>query len=250
MVSIIYSGRLGNNLFQYSAAYIFAKKFGLNLNTNIDNNLFELPKTEGKIVEINTINVTDNNYIELLEKKNIEDSHYQFVGYYQIKDFILKYEKEIKSLFTLKYDNTSKESVFVCYRIGDINNSRQMLPIEYYQKALKKLKCKKGVITSDTIDHPNIKKLSDEFNLEIFNDTPINTLNYGKNFNNLVLSEGSFSWWIGFLSNAKNIYYNSRERFWHGDMFVFPNWTSLEFDWDKSCYGNDNILRCNKIINN
>ena len=29
MVSIIYSGRLGNNLFQYVAAYIFAKKFKL-----------------------------------------------------------------------------------------------------------------------------------------------------------------------------------------------------------------------------
>ena len=30
-VSIIYNGRLGNNLFQYVSAYFFAKKFNLKL---------------------------------------------------------------------------------------------------------------------------------------------------------------------------------------------------------------------------
>ncbi len=87
-----------------------------------------------------------------------------------------------------------------------------------------------------------------KFNLEIYNASPLNTIDFAKNFKNLVLSEGTFSWWIGFLSNANNIYFNERERFWHGDIFVFPEWKALKYDWDLECIGPNNELKCNKIV--
>jgi hypothetical protein len=247
MVSILYSGRLGNNLFQYVAAYIFAKKFNLKISSDIVENKFELPSLTGVQFNNNIIDVDDSNFMSLLESNDLKPAHYRFVGYYQNRDFILKYGSEIKSLFKLRFIETPKNQVFVAYRIGDINGERQMLPLEYYQDALKKLNVNDGFITSDTPEHPNVIKLINEFNLRLYNNSPIETIDFAKNFNNLVLSEGSFSWWIGFLSSAKNIYYNERPRFWHGDIFVLPEWESLKYDWENTCVGSNNKLMCNKI---
>jgi hypothetical protein len=250
MVSIIYAGRLGNNLFQYVAAYIFAKKFNLKITSNVVLSKFELPTLNGEIYSSNTIDVNDDNFMSLLESDTLEPAHYRFTGYYQNKDFILKYQDDIKLMFKLRPTQMSNEDVFVAYRIGDINGIRQMLPIEYYQEALRNINAKNGYITSDTLDHPNVVQLANEFNLKFYNNSDIETIDFAKNFNNLVLSEGSFSWWIGFLSNAENIYYNERPRFWHGDMFIIPEWKALKYDWCPTCVGPNNLLKCNKIINN
>jgi len=248
MISITYAGRLGNNLFQYAAAYIFAKKFNFKISSDIVENIFDLPSLAGDATSNNIINVNDDNFMLLLESKLLEPAHYRFVGYYQNKDFILKYANEIKSLFKLNFTDISKDEVFVAYRIGDIENLRQMIPIEYYRKALQNINAKSGYITSDTLDHPNVIQLANEFNLKLYNNSPLEIINFAKNFNNLVLSEGSFSWWMGFLSNAKNIYYNERPRFWHGNMFVLPDWIPLKYDWCLTCVGPENKLKCNKII--
>jgi hypothetical protein len=248
MVSIVYSGRLGNNLFQYVAAYIFAKKFGFKISSGIVDNKFNLPSLNGNGEFDKTINVDDNNFMSLLKSDKLDDAHYRFVGYYQIKEFILEYRNEIKEMFDLSYLPKDKDEVFVAYRIGDINGVRQMLPYEYYEDALTKINPTNGYITSDTPDHPNVLRLIEKFNLKNYNESPLETIDFAKNFNNLVLSEGSFSWWMGFLSSAESIYYNERPRFWHGDMFVLPEWKSLKYDWEPTCVGPNNVLKCNKII--
>jgi hypothetical protein len=248
MVSILYSGRLGNNLFQYVAAYIFAKKFGFKISSGVVDNKFNLPSLEGNVTKNKTIEVDDNNFMSLLKSESLENAHYRFVGYYQLKDFILEYQYEIKKLFDLSYNPTPKDEVFVAYRIGDIEGIRQMLPLEYYKDALFKINATSGYITSDSPNHPSVVQLKNEFNLKDYNESPLETIDFGKNFNNLVLSECSFSWWIGFLSSAKNIYYNERPRFCHGDMFVLPEWKPLKYDWDPACVGPNYKLNCNKII--
>ena len=250
MVSINYNGRTGNQLFQYVAAYIFAKKFNLKISSDIVENNFDLPSLENGIVGDIKIDVDDSNFMCLLESDSLELANYHFVGYYQIKEFILKYRHQIKSLFKLDYDNQDSDEVFVAYRIGDLEGFRQMLPIEYYQEALSKLNFNKGYITSDSPDHPNVINLMREFNLEIYDASSLDTINFAKNFNNLVLSEGTFSWWIGFLSKAENIYYNERPRFWHGDIFVLPEWKALKYDWSPECFKFDNRLKCNRVIKN
>ena len=250
MVSINYEGRAGNNLFQYAAAYIFAKKFNLSVNSNVIENPFDIPKLNGDSHNSPTIIVTDNNFLQLLQSEKIIPAHYRFSGFFQLKDFVINYRDEIISLFNLSYDKPPKDEVFVMYRIGDIQGSRQMLPIEYYQDALNSIQPKGGYITSDTPEHQNVIQLSKEYNLKLYNNEPLETINFGKNFNNLVLSEGSFSWWVGVLSESENIYFNQRERFWHGDIFVFPEWKSLQYDWEPSCFSSNNHLKCNKIINN
>jgi hypothetical protein len=94
------------------------------------------------------------------------------------------------------------------------------------------------------------KEYLGELGKSYFVVSPLETIDFAKNFNNLVLSEGSFSWWIGFLSHANNVYYNERPRFWHGDIFVVSKWKKLKYDWDPTCIDTNNILKCSKIIKN
>lgn len=245
MIIIDYKGRLGNHLFQYAAACIFAKKFNLQIFNEPPKINFDVIKIPCLNFQFNkkTIEVNDENYMSLISLSEIEKINYKFTGYFQLKNFILNNKDEIKSLFDLKYDKNNNKEVFVSYRIGDIANIRALLPLEYYQECLIKLNCNKGYITSDTPNHPNVKKLSQEFNLEIYENSPEETINFAKNFDNIVLSEGTFSWWIGFLSQANNIFYNERERFWHGDIFVFPEWKKLNYDWHPDCIGPNNSLK-------
>jgi hypothetical protein len=233
MITIQYKGRLGNRLLIYAAAYIFAKKFNFTICSDIVQNIFGLPAYKGVEYDrsaLEVITVDDKNFMHLLQSDWLPPNHYHFNGYFQHRDFILNYHHEIKNLFNPQYTAMPDNSVFVAYRIGDIMNQRQMLPIDYYREALQHISAEAGFITSDTPSHPNVLQLAQEFNLQLYGNGPNRTINFGKNFNNIVLSEGTFSWWIGFLSKAKNIYYNERDRFWHGDIFVFPDWKQLKYD--------------------
>ena len=80
MVSILYGGRLGNNLFQYVAAYIFANKFGFKISSGIVENKFDLPSLTGKVIDGPLIDVDDNNFMSLIKSDKLDDGHYRFVG--------------------------------------------------------------------------------------------------------------------------------------------------------------------------
>jgi lysosomal acid lipase/cholesteryl ester hydrolase len=45
-----------------------------------------------------------------------------------------------------------------------------------------------------------------------------------------VITPHTFSWFIGLLSNADNIFFNKRERFWHGDIFTSKKWIGLNYN--------------------
>ena len=102
IVSISYAGRLGNHLFQYCAAYIFANKFGFKIISNTVENIFDLPILSGNYFEIPIIEVTDDNFLDLLESPYLNPAHYRFVGYFQLKGFVEKYENDIKKIQKLK----------------------------------------------------------------------------------------------------------------------------------------------------
>lgn len=235
MVTINYGGRLGNNMIQYSAAKLFSKKHKIKLVTqpingeiNFTELLLPTNDEDHKINQYNTLIVNNNNFLSLLESQIVEDRHYVFSDYFQIENFFSNYNNEIRKLY--KPCKEKKQGTFVHYRIGDIVNSKNMLPLNYYLEALNRIGIKGGYIASDTPNHPNVITLSNQFGLEVFNDNPINTIDLGSRFNNIVLSEGTFSWWIGHLSNAKNIFFNRRIRFWHGEIFTNKDWIGLHYD--------------------
>jgi hypothetical protein len=260
MVTIDYGNynRLGNLMFNRVAAYIFAKKHNYLIeaadtlpwfknkpsdpepvNTGFGENWcsIKVRKDSGtKKFTDPVVHVHNGNYLELLESDKIPDARYHFSDYFQIKEFIVKYEKEIRDYFIYNINPRPKNEIFVAFRLGDAEFSRARLPRDYYNDALTRLYnqgCKGGYITSENIDHPDVKYLSAKFSLKPYcNLIPLEKISFAKDFNNLVLSEGSFSFWIGFLSNAEKVFINDRRDVyaWHGDIFVNPKWTRLFYD--------------------
>jgi hypothetical protein len=238
MVTLTYDGRLGNNLIQYVTSLFFAKKhnFYFKIPPNYESNnwdwLIKYSKINGLVGE-GTIEVNDINFLDMFNTNNIRPNHYHFNGFFQSKNFFTKYEFDIKSLLNINHKSVNKDLVFVHYRIGDIENDRRMLPLEYYIDALENTKFNGGYISSDSLDHKNCTFLMKTYNLKAVHGlSPINTIYLGKNFNNLVLSEGTFSWWIGFLSEAENIICNKRDYLWHGDIFL-DRWKKLYWDYNQ-----------------
>jgi hypothetical protein len=238
MVSLLYSGRLGNNMIQYFAAYMLAKKKNLFLNVQpvtSENfgSYFEIRPLQTERLGSNKIEVTDNNFMEILESKE-ELNHYYLNGFFQKKELLEKHEKEIKSFMNLNYDpEITKDLVMVHYRIGDTLNDRRMLPIEYYFESLDLLNFSGGYIASDSLEHQFCKNLIKKYNLiPVTGLSPLQAIDFGKNFNNIVTSESTFSWWMAFLSKAENVIYNRRDHFrWYGDIF-FNRWKQLSWDYE------------------
>lgn len=253
-----YNNRLGNIMFMWAAAVIFCRRHNFKLNApktlpyfkNKPEDLepvstgfgeptcsIQVDFPEGqRHFEQPIIPVTNTNYLALLKAENVMDGRYLFADYFQIKDFILNYRNEIRNVYKSQFIPQDPKEVFVAFRLGDATRSRARLPKEYYDDALTRLYdtgCNKGYITSESIEHPDVVYLINKFGLKPYiNHTPLEKINYVKNFNNLVLSEGSFSFWMGMLSNAENVYVNDRRHIWtwHGDIFVFPEWKRLCYD--------------------
>jgi hypothetical protein len=249
MAKLQIQGRLGNNLIQFISAFLFCEKHNLNLDfedklynyqygtTPYHYNLSSLLNKE-MINKIKNneykkfdkeVTITDYNFFEYYDKEKIE-FEITFAGYFLFETFLSKNREKIKELFNIKYDYVNQENCFIHYRLGDINNSELSLPIEYFEDAINKISFKEGYISSDSINDEKCQFLIKKYNLKVVNLNPYETIMFGKNFNNIILSESTFSFFIGYFSNAENIISNKRPSRWGIDFsfgidsFTFLNW--------------------------
>ena len=237
MVTINYKGRLANNIIQFIASYFFSKKNNLTLKSYPPRELnkqviLPIGRDGSDLVKIN-----DNNFFDFYDKDYVEEKYYLIDGYFQTKRFLEPIREEVKNLFNFEYEKKSDDEVFVHYRIGDLLNvnSNFVIPVEYYIEALETINFTSGYISSDSIEDERCKELINKFNLKPIQLSPIDTILFGKNFNKLVLSEGSFSLLIGYFSNAKTIISNDRPLKWGGDACNgFDNYTKLSWGYDNN----------------
>ena len=170
------------------------------------------------------IEYTDDTIIDLLSGTDFIDHGITFNGYGQIKDIVLNYRNELDNI--IQKDFEIKNGVFVHVRLDDASHNNP--GIEYYRRCLNEINADCGYISSDSPNHPIVNSLIEEFNLILYDNLTIETLNFAKTFNKLVLSGGTYSWWIGVLSKASSIYYPKAKIAWHGDIFVFPEWIGID----------------------
>jgi len=247
---IKYIGRTGNNLIQYFSAYFFCKKFNIPFNVPqecpvnwLDVNsemikwgeLFGVNPNNfivygGEKIKNKVYSINDSNFTNFYHQNNFDITNVsKFEGYFQNKEFLFSKRDEIKKLLNIHYDNSTDENdVLVHYRLGDLKSNDMFLPISYYDNLLSQIKFNKGYIISDTLDGDECQYLIEKYNLEPFDDeNPIKVINFAKNFNNLILSEGTFSWWIAFLSDAKNIFYGKSDKAWANNNLFLEEWNKI-----------------------
>ena len=176
-----------------------------------------------------TINNNTVNFIfenpDLFKNKNVilNDFLQTPVTAKYIKSLINENKENIIKINPFDYNNNN---VFVHIRLGDITNNFSH-PFEYYDKSLSNLKFDKGYISSDTISHNICKKLIEKYNLTIFNSNEVETIQFGSSCKHIVLSTGTFSWYIGAFSFESDVYYPEIKKVWHGDIFVFSEWKKI-----------------------
>ena len=187
--------------------------------------------------ENDKITLNDDNYFSILNneelKSNLEPNNY----YFQSKDitnFIYNYlnEDKIKSNiihknpFSKNYNNNN--DLFIHVRLTD---AAHLNPgINYYLNTIKNIQFNNLYISTDDITHDIIKQIIAAYhNLEIINYNEIKTIQFGSTCKNIILSHGSFSAVIGYLSFYSNVYYSEYEpnKIWYGDMFSINKWNKV-----------------------
>ena len=97
----------------------------------------------------------------------------------------------------------------------------------YYINTINRINYSDLYISTDSLHHPLIFNLKQRFpKLIIINYNEINTIQFASTCKNIILSHGSFSAVIGYLSFFSQIYYPEYEsgKIWYGDMFSINNW--------------------------
>ena len=235
-------GRFCNHFFRNVPISQLCRKNDLFFEYSFYNQLIELgiPLFIGsKTFKENTL-INDNNFLEFLNDSIQLESNVLFAHrdiYFQTKEistYLQSYLFEIKDLiikknpFKERYENNN--DVFIHIRLGDIQQYNPGL--NYYLKALENLNFDKVYISSDSHMHPLIHELRKRVpNSEIIYLNEIKTLQFGSTCKTIILSHGTFSAVLGYLSFYSTIFYPSFKnmKIWHGDIFSIPNWNCVEF---------------------
>ena len=239
MTSTISNGRLGNQIIRNLAVSLIAKKNNL----YVDYCSYDLIKSLGIDLFIgtnkynNTIMLTDTNYFEILNVaviSNLNPNH----NYFQTKDITNLLYKHLhteetklniidKNPFKDRYN--ANNDVFIHIRLTDV--ARFNPGVDYYMKAISKLSYTKLYISTDEKTHSIIQQIIQKYpDTIIIEYDEIKTFQFGSTCKNIILSHGSFSSIIGYLSFFSNIYYPMYEsgKIWYGDSFSINGWNKLE----------------------
>lgn len=195
-----------------------------------------------------SIQVNNSNYLALYHspelKKNI-----QLADYFQEKDIciLLKdklQEDEMRN--NIIHANPFKDrylgnnDCFVHIRLGDVPTYNP--GVQYYLHALSLITFDRLYICSDSPDHGIIQQLRAKYpELEIKHMDEVQTIQFGSTAKHVILSHGSFSAIIGYLSFYSDVYYPKYEKnkIWYGDMFSIAGWNEIDAHLEKPCT-NDN----------
>ncbi len=228
------NGRLCNKIIRNLAVSLIAEKYNLYVNY-ADNNLINQLGINlfcGKNTYNSEINLNDDNYFDIYNSETLTSNLNPNSNYFQTKDIIkLLYNhlQKIKSniidknIFNKRYN--ANNDLFIHIRLGDVAHLNP--GINYYLKTIETIKFDNLYISTDTINHYIIHQIIQKYpNTRIINFDEIKTIQFSSTCKNIILSHGSFSAVIGYLSFFSNINYPEYEpdKIWYGDMFSIPNW--------------------------
>jgi hypothetical protein len=233
------NGRLGNQIIRNLAVSMIAEK----------NNLFveyynyDLIDKLGIKLFIGTnnydniIDLTDNNYFDILElfelKSNLNANNH-YLQTKEITNMLYQHlhKDDIKNNIINKNPNKDRynnnNDLFIHIRLTDVAHFNP--GIQYYLKAIYNIQFENIYLATDDFNHIIIKELVDKYpNIILFNEDEITTIQFASTCKNIILSHGSFSAIIGYLAFYSTIYFPEYDytKLWYGDMFSIPGWNKI-----------------------
>jgi hypothetical protein len=232
-------GRLGNQIIRNLAVSLLAEKHNLKVTYYNNDLIYKLGiKLFSGINSYESIqDLTDDNYFTIYNCDNLNYNLNPNKNYFQtqkIINFIYNYLHSDKVKLNIIENNPFKERynnnniLFIHIRLTDAEKFNP--GILYYINAINNITFDKLVISTDDKTNDMIKKLLQLFPYaKILDVDEITTFQFASTCKHIILSHGSFSAVIGYLSFFSNIYYPEFElnKIWHGDMFSIKNWIKL-----------------------
>lgn len=231
-----FNGRLGNQIIRNLAVSLIAEKYDLKVDYfnkdlihELGIDLFSGSNMYESIQELN-----NNNYFTIYNCNNVNYNLNPNCDYFQTKEitnFLYDYLHTdiIKSKIIEK--NTFKErynlnnDLFIHIRLDDVSHLNP--GIDYYLNTIKNIHYDNLYISTDQVNHDIIKTIIINYpNTKIIEYDEIKTFQFASTCKHILLSHGSFSAIIGYLSFFSNVYYPEYElnKMWYGDMFSIKDW--------------------------
>lgn len=245
MSHIISVGGLCNAMIKNIAGSILAKRKNLNMTYSsydyykeIINDL-GIELYSGKNEYDSFLYISNSNYIELLEGYScsnlwaMEDEYFQTK---EITNIIYNHLNESENKqrifdhnkFNYRYNNNN--DCFIHIRLRDVEKSNP--GFEYYDKAISLVGSIDNIyVGTDDTSHEIIKKLQEKYsNVNVLSYNELDTIQFGSTTKNIILSHGSFSAMIGYLSFYSIVHYpayNLAKQGWFGDINSIPGWIEV-----------------------
>lgn len=208
MITLEYQGGFGNQLWQYAAGRLLAKKLGLLFVSKGIPGLRDTPR-------FNYGNINLKNRIELqghFLPYDIEPRRIHLNGNFERYENISPYLDEIKNWYQPVAEpiEVDPRALTVSIRRGSNN-----WPVEthcpkknYYLEKLEKLGFSKHFICTDSPDDPFIQELLTEIpNGTIIRSDVLAQFNFLQNSQNIFLAPSTFSWWAAMTGKAEQIFW-------------------------------------------
>ena len=234
-----HNGRLGNQIIRNLAVSLIAEKHNIKVNYHNKDLISKLgiELFSGANVYQTAYELNDTNYFLFFNSDNLNSNLEPNGSFFQTKDitnFLYDYlhTEKIKSNiiqknpFKTRY-NTNND-MFIHIRLTDA--ARFNPGINYYLNTIKAIEYNKLYISTDEKTNDIVQTLIGTHpEAELLEYDEINTFQFASTCKNIVLSHGSFSAIIGYLSFFSNVYYPEYEveKIWYGDMFSIKNWNKF-----------------------
>jgi len=238
MSSTAENGRLGNQIIRNLALSLIAEKFNLKVNycnkTLIS--MLGIDLFSGDNIYNQTIELNDNNYFSVYNSDlsfnlNPNNSYFQtkeithFLYLYLQSDSI-KNKIINNNPFKERYNNNN--DLFIHIRLSDTAHWNP--GIDYYKNTINMIEYDTIYISTDEVNHTIVNELLQNSKTKLINYDEIRTFQFASTCKNIILSHGSFSAIIGYLSFFSNIYYSEydKNKIWYGDMFSIDGWNCVK----------------------
>lgn len=232
-VRVVYRGAFGNNLFQYICARLFAEENDLRLVTpwqavlnsgkpfDYESAVYMLPQQGGEVFEGPEKALGDG--WPVLDKK-WPKGRYGLDGYFQEAKWYYDRRDRILSFASVKPVQVRPPGeILASVRLGDYFTINKVIHPSWYHSILARLKFDKLYMVTDCPGYPYFEEFKSRYGAVVVHGDAASDFHFCREFDTIICSNSTFSWWSAFFSNASKVYTFKR---WAEDprskLAVFP----------------------------